>query len=191
MYHSTQDQRSMRSREMLYEGLAKLIQQKNFSAITVTDLVTAANVGRTTFYRNFDQIEDVLWMRCDQVVEGLINYLLEYRQTHPNEPTTTVLKPILHYFYQHSELIELLIKAKRVYIFEEILLSRFEPFKGMFKAFYRMEEDYVDYMMVARIGGLTKVLLHWIETGKKQTPDQLAEKLSTISSDMVALNRLL
>jgi AcrR family transcriptional regulator len=191
MYHIKDDQRSIRSSEMIYEGLAKLMRDKDFAAITVTDLVDAAAVGRTTFYRNFDEIEDVLWMRCDQVVEGLIGYLQTYRQKHPDEPRTTILKPFLRYFYLHSELLELLMKAKRIHIFEEALLTRFKPFKSMFGAYYGIEEDYVDYVMAMRIGGVTNILTHWIKIGKKQAPDDLAEKLGAITSQMVALEQLL
>ena len=191
MYHIKDDQRSIRSSEMIYEGLAKLVRDKDFAAITVTDLVDAAAVGRTTFYRNFDEIEDVLWMRCDQVVEGLIGYLQTYRQKYPDEPRTTILKPFLRYFYLHSELLELLMKAKRIHIFEEALLILFEPFKSMFGAYYGTEEDYVDYVMAMRIGGVTNILTHWIKTGKKQAPDDLADKLGAITTNMVALEQLL
>ena len=191
MYHIKDDQRSIRSSEMIYEGLAKLIRDKDFAAITVTDLVDAAAVGRTTFYRNFDEIEDVLWMRCDQVVDGLIGYLQTYRQKHLDEARTTILKPFLRYFYLHSELLELLMKAKRIHIFEEALLTRFESFKSMFGAYYGIEEDYVDYVMAMRIGGVTNILTHWIKTGKKQAPDDLADKLGAITSQMVALEQLL
>ncbi|MCA9913740.1 MAG: hypothetical protein KC496_10345, partial [Anaerolineae bacterium] len=98
-------------------------------------------------YRNFDEIDDVLRMRCDQVIEGLLGYLQTYRQEHPEEPRTTILKPFLRYFYLHSEFLELLMKAKRIHIFEDALINRFEPFKPMFSAFYGIEEDYVDYVM--------------------------------------------
>ena len=111
------------------------MREKDFAAITVTDLVDAAAVGRTTFYRNFDEIEDVLRMRCDQVVDGLIDYLQEYRQEHPDEARTTILKPVLRYFYLHSELVELLMNAKRIHIFEESFHTRFEPFKSMLGAY--------------------------------------------------------
>lgn len=191
MYHSKPDQRSVRSRQMIYDGLVKLIDEKNFASITVTDLVKAAKVGRTTFYRNFEEIEDVLWMRCDQVVEGFITYLLDYRLNHPSEPVTNMLKPVLHYFYQHSEMIEMLMKARRVHIFEEIFRSRVEPFKPMFLAYFGIDEDYVDYLLVMRIGAITKILTHWIATGKKQTPDELADKLGAISHDMSAFKQFL
>lgn len=191
MYHIKDDQRSIRSSEMIYRGLVTLMGEKVFATITVSDLVDVAKVGRTTFYRNFDEIEDVLRMRCDQVVEGLLSYLQAYRQKHIDESPTTILKPVLRYFYLHSKLVELLMKAKRIYIFEEAMLNRFEPFKSMFGAFYGVEDDYVDYVMAVRISGVTNILIHWIETGKKQAPDELAEKLGAIFSNMVALEQLL
>jgi hypothetical protein len=61
----------------------------------------------------------------------------------------------------------------------------------MFGAFYGVEEVYVDYILAMRIGGLTNVLIHWIETGKKQAPDELADKLGALISTMVALEQLL
>jgi AcrR family transcriptional regulator len=191
MYHIKDDQRSIRSGEMIYEGLVKLMREKEFAAITVTDLIDAANVGRTTFYRNFDELEDVLWMRCDQVASGLVEYLRAYRQGQQAESRSTILKPVLRYFYLHSELIELLMKARRIHIFEEAMLSRFRPFKAVIGAFYGLEGDYVDYVVALRIGGITNILTHWIETGKKQAPDELADRLGVIVSNMGALEQLL
>ena len=191
MYHIKDDQRSIRSGEMIYEGLVALMGEKDFATITVSDLVDAAKVGRTTFYRNFDEIEDVLRMRSDQVIEGFLGYLQTYRQQHIDESPTTILKPVLRYFYLHSELVELLMKAKRIYIFEEAMLNRFEPFKSIVGAFYGVEKNYVDYVMAVRIGGVTNILIHWIETGKKQSPDELADKLGAIFGNMVALEQLL
>jgi AcrR family transcriptional regulator len=191
MYHIKDDQRSIRSGELIYTGLVELMREKDFAAITVTDLVEAASVGRTTFYRNFDEIEDVLRMRCDQVVEGLLVYLQAYRQKHWDESRTTILKPVLRYFYLHSELVELLMNAKRIHLFEEAFRSLFEPFKSTLGTFYGVEEDYVNYVLALRIGGVTNILVHWIETGKKQAPDELADKLGAIIGNMGALEELL
>ena len=74
MYHIKNDQRAIRSSQLLYEALANLMREKSFDTITVTDLVETAQVGRTTFYRNFDSIEDILHMRCDQVFDEMIDY---------------------------------------------------------------------------------------------------------------------
>lgn len=191
MYHIKEDQRAIRSSEMIYDGLASLMREQPFDSISVTDVVEAAQVGRATFYRNFDDIEDVLRMRCDQVADNFVEYLQEYRQNHQDEPRTRILKPILLYFYSHSELVELLIQAKRIHIFEEAIYNHFQPYKPMFGEYFGIEEEYVEYVMAMRIGSITKVLTHWIETGKKQAPDELADRLGAIVGHMIAIEQLL
>lgn len=190
MYHVKDDYRAIRSTKMIYEGLVQLIPQKEFATITVTDLVNAAKVGRTTFYRNFDTIEDVLKLRCDQIADGLIVYLVKFRQSEDRASQTALLKPILRYFQMNSEIIELLIKAERMHIFEEAILKRFEPFKPYFGQFFQIEEEYVDYIMAIRVGSVSKVLTHWVSTGKKQNPDELANKLGVLVNNTIALEKL-
>lgn len=190
MYHIKEDQRAIRSSKMIYDGLAKLMAEKEFATITVTDLVEAAHVGRTTFYRCFDEIEDVLRMRCDQVVEEMVKYLQTYRQAHSDESPAATLKPVLRYFYLNSELVELLMKAKRIHIFEDAFCDHVAPFRTMFAEFYGIEETYVDYVVTMRIGGVTNILVHWIATGKKQAPDDLADTLASIAMNVVALEQL-
>jgi hypothetical protein len=63
--------------------------------------------------------------------------------------------------------------------------------RAVIGAFYGLEGDYVDYIVALRIGGTTNVLTHWIETGKKRAPDELAERLRVIVSNIGALEQLL
>jgi AcrR family transcriptional regulator len=191
MYHIKNDQRAIRSAEMIYAGLAALIRSKPFTAITVKEVVEAAQVGRTTFYRNFDDIEDVLRMRCDQVFDGLVAYLHDYRGGQRQASGIKLLKPVLRYFAVHSELIELLMLADRVDIVQESFRKVVEPFKRMFISVYNVEAAYVDYIFAMRIGGITNVLTLWIQTGKQQTSDDLADKLGAMVENIVTLDQFL
>jgi AcrR family transcriptional regulator len=191
MYHIKEDQRSIRSSEMIYAGLAALMRERDFATITVTDLVEAAQVGRATFYRHFDEVIDVLRLRSDQVFDGLVDYLQEYRHYQTPESGVQLLKPVLRYFYLHSELIELLMQAKRVDIAEESFRRIMAPAIGVFRAMYDVEGDIVDYLFAMRIGGIIAILVHWIETGKKQAPDALADDLIRMMGTVVPLDRLL
>ncbi|MEO0565831.1 MAG: TetR-like C-terminal domain-containing protein [Chloroflexota bacterium] len=191
MYRINDDQRAIRSGEMLYDGLAKLIREKPLDEITVTDLVQAAQVGRATFYRNFDYIEDVLRLRCDQVCEGLVAYYINYVMEYGTEARPPLLQPMLRYFDTHSDMIELLMLADRLDIFSTSFRRVFDPFRARFAERFGVEEEYADYAMAIRIGFITSVLVHWIETGKQQEPDELAEKLSGMITNMVLREQLL
>ncbi len=54
------DRRTQRTRQLIQGALFSLIQEKGFETLSVQDIVDRANVGRMTFYRHFDNMEDLL-----------------------------------------------------------------------------------------------------------------------------------
>jgi len=191
MYHIKNDQRAIRSSQILYDALASLMREKPYDTIRVTDLVEEAQVGRTTFYRNFDAIEDVLRMRCDQVFDGLIAYVKSYLQQHPHEVNMMQIKPTLRYFYLHSDIVELLMQAKRIDIIHDAFHRCMEPFKEQIIAHQGVSEAYVDYALAIRVGVTVNVLIHWIETDKQQAPDDLANTLRMMMSKVMTMGQLM
>lgn len=191
MYHIKDDQRAIRSAEMLYDGLIKLMQEMPFNAIKIKDLVEVSHVGRTTFYRHFDEIEDILRLRSDQVFDDMIQYVIAYIQENGNESRVMLLKPVLRYFYLHSKIIELLLQADRL----DIAMSSFHravmPYKLRALHYLGIDETYVEYNITIRIGIIMNILVQWIETGKQEPPDELADTLSVMIKDMVTLDQLL
>ena len=61
---------------MIADALFSLMKRKPFQQITVTEICEEANLGRKTFYRNFDLREDVIdfWLdlRCEECREVLL-----------------------------------------------------------------------------------------------------------------------
>ena len=52
-----QDRRSQRTRHLLSAAFVELLREKGYSAITVSDIIERANVGRSTFYSHFHDKE--------------------------------------------------------------------------------------------------------------------------------------
>ena len=125
MYHIRKDKRSMESSGYLYDALASWMGEKQFEAITVTEVVTRAKLGRATFYRNFSSLDDILRWQCDEAFRGLYVYLLEYYRLNNSVADTfrvPFLKPFLRYWYIHSRIMELLIQANRLDIAHDSFL---------------------------------------------------------------------
>lgn len=190
MYHIQNDQRAIRSSEMLYDGLSSLLREKPLVEISVSELVERANVGRATFYRHFDTIEDILRMRCDQVFNGFLEYVKAYR-SEPPAPRTALLKLLLRYFYLHSDIIESLLLAERVDIVHEAWRILFETYKSQLTAHIGIPEEFAAYAIAVRTCALTGILVHWVENGKRHPPDELAEMLGKIMGQTVTLDQLL
>ena len=191
MYHIKNDQRAIRSSKMLYEALAKLMRVQPYNTITVTHLVEAAQLGRTTFYRNFDEIEDILRMRCDQVFDELMAYFIAYRQEGGILEPGRLLKPMLRYFYLHSDIIDLLLRAKRMDILQDAFRERSQGLQALAAQQLQVPDEYIAYSTEMRINLMIAILAHWVKTGKKQAPDELADNLKKMVNNMITIDQLL
>ena len=190
MYHIKKDQRSRRSAVAIYDALVTLIGEQSFDSIKVSELVEQAQVGRATFYRNFDVIEDVLRWKCDQVVVELLRYIVEYRRSQQGSAFLSVLKPVLRFFYLHSGVVELLLAAKRIDILQQALQTKVEATQPAL-ALNDIPSEYLAYMPVIRSTVAVQILAHWVQGGKKEAPDELADGLTHMIRQMHGLGALL
>lgn len=65
------DRRSQRTRHLLSEALVELIREKGYNAITVSDIIERANVGRSTFYVHYRDKDDLFVGELDRVIDVL------------------------------------------------------------------------------------------------------------------------
>lgn len=65
------DRRIARTRQMLWEALIALIQEKDYAEITIQDIADRANVNRVTFYLHYRDKQDLL----EKSVEVIFNEL--------------------------------------------------------------------------------------------------------------------
>lgn len=180
MYRIKDDQRTIRSCQLIYDALATLSREKPFSKITVTDLVETAQVGRTTFYRCFDEIDDVLRMRCNQVFDELAAYMSAYRLEDRQPDNLAMLKPLLRYFYLNSDIIDLLLRAHKIDILQETFHERIAFLQPIVAEQYQVTEAYFAYIVKIRITVMCTIVAHWVETGKREAPDELADTLKAL-----------
>jgi AcrR family transcriptional regulator len=61
------DRRSRRSRRLIVDALLALMLEKRYDRITVQEIIDRADVGRTTFYAQFRNKEDVLESELERV----------------------------------------------------------------------------------------------------------------------------
>ena len=69
------DRRSQRTRQLLSDALVELIQEKDYGAITVSDIIERANVGRSTFYAHYRDKDDLFVGEMDRVIEVLSQHI--------------------------------------------------------------------------------------------------------------------
>ena len=73
MAKKTVDRRSARTRAMLQDAHISLILKKGYEAITIKDICTAANVGRSTFYAHYTSKDDLKRSGLDNLRKLLVD----------------------------------------------------------------------------------------------------------------------
>lgn len=75
-----QDRRSQRTRHLLSEAFVALLREKGYSAITVSDIIDRANIGRSTFYSHYRDKDDLFVNELDRVIEVLSHRIPEQEE---------------------------------------------------------------------------------------------------------------
>ena len=82
MYHIKNDKRAYASVELICSSLLELLETTPFEQITISDIQRMSTVSRSTFYRNFDRIEDVLMLLCDRNFDAAFKRAEEIGRAH-------------------------------------------------------------------------------------------------------------
>lgn len=171
MYHISKDKRAAQSSALIYEGLLECIKKKPFDQITVSDLQKASGVARTTFYRAFDNISDVLYWKCDTCFYEVLGNDMPGQFS--NE-----LDLALHYFrywMEHSDILELLMQINRQDIIYACHMKNAELLRQRFGELPGIDKQHGNYFIAVRTGFTISVLTAWLNMGRKESAEELVE----------------
>ena len=67
MYGDHMDRRIRKTREAIFSAFCSLLSKKQFDDITVAEIISAADVGRATFYAHFETKDYLLKELCEEL----------------------------------------------------------------------------------------------------------------------------
>ena len=152
--------------------MTELLKDKPFSHVTVTDVVNKAGVARASFYRNFSSTSDVLDEIIDDVILEFSDKVLPVISSRDDDLWREFL---LEYIERVRMSGDVFINALAMN-----LPDIFSRFNGRIQAYEKaMTYDSIPgkYRIAAKLGVLSSVLRHWIDTGMEESPEELTDYL--------------
>ena len=169
MFHVKQEKRALASANLIYEGLCQCMTQIEFEQITIQDIQTASTVSRSTFYRHFDSLTDVLYWRCNQLFQQLFADFQPLTAEDPYHFT----RLLLQYWTTHTQILEQLLQIQRADLFYRCHMDNLHLFQQATTTPDTLPAQYQDYFMALRTGILLGILTIWLKNGKKESVDEL------------------
>ena len=155
MYHIKADKRAEKSVELICTGLLDCLEQKEFSQISISDIQRTSTVSRSTFYRNFDSLDDVLALLCDRGFDEILR-----------SGSDAVNLAAFHYWYAHGRLLEAILSSGKTAVFTDSL-RRCIAQAGHASALFADAARF-DYFASTVAPVMLGILAAWIGRGKRR-----------------------
>ena len=163
------DRRRQRTRHLLSQAFVELLREKGYNAITVSDIIDRANIGRSTFYSHYRDKDDLFVNELDRVIEALSHQIPEQEEM-PFFPSLGLFRHVGEQYELYKALlwtpgIDLLIKHM-----QKSLSHRIE--QGFQKSQMKSE---VPIPIIANFiaGSFLTLLKWWLENKMVYSPEKM------------------
>lgn len=160
MYHIKQDKRAQASVELICEGLKQCLKEKSFKNVTISDIQRVSGVSRSTFYRNFDRIEDVLALMCDRVFQEA--FAAGY---------ANISEAVFRTWFRHADMIETIVGIDRGDMLYASLRRCADRLRSSLPGFG--DAALFDYLVSIIASSMMGIMVTWVERGRRESEEEL------------------
>ncbi|MFD0674444.1 TetR/AcrR family transcriptional regulator [Cohnella sp. GCM10027633] len=183
------DRRQARTKQLLRSALMALIEEKGAEGITVTDITTRADVNRGTFYLHYRDAQDML--------EQLKTEMLDTLSALFSDIDVYEVKEYAEKDVPYPKMVRLIEELQRNGDFMKVMfgpkgdLSFGLRMKGLIMKHIwskislrqpNLEQFLVpaEYLLAYTVSANLGVLTHWMETGMREAPSEVARFIARI-----------
>ena len=151
------------------EALSKsFLQKKEYSKITIQDIVDNANVSRMAFYRNFNDKSEIIEYYLDKINDDFIaNTKIDYNKNTLSEYFSILIKHLVN----HKEIGLILVQAN-LFDYKRAEFDRVLSIKA------KNKQEIFNYYFLS--GGMCNIYYYWLTNGCKENTEELISIFTNI-----------
>lgn len=175
-----EDKRVRRTKKLLRQALTRLMQQKEFKSITVTDIVREADINRGTFYAHYRDVYDLRERIEGEMIADFRTMIagLQPSQTASLQP---VLSRAVDYLEENREIVTALTQDSMVEGFGKKLIGILEECRLEGLPYRSVEDVYVArFIAIGVVGMLEKWITEPQPIPKKEMTALMARVLEPL-----------
>lgn len=176
------DRRKRKTREAIFTAFVALLAKKDFSQITVGEIIEKADVGRATFYSHFETKEFLMKEFCEDLFCHIFDRMEEGEEEHRHifdcDMSGSVFLHLLNHLQKNDNHILELLTSRNNELFmgyfkrnlEELVVSQLPLF------IHRKDERLPDSFWLNHIvSTFVETVRWWADHGRKESPETIVE----------------
>ena len=178
--YSTQNPIAKQSQQWLVTALLDLMNDKNYTSISIKEISKKADLDRSTFYRNFNSKEELLNYHLDSLMQEYIDELQQLKDFD--------MKNVCKVFFKFCNKNVNFIISLRKNGLSNLLLEAFNVrlpiihklFRNKFP--YKVSEVNLEFVLAFNAGGMWNLLMKLIDNNSVKNFDDLTVIYEEISN---------
>ncbi|EKQ56188.1 MULTISPECIES: TetR-like C-terminal domain-containing protein [unclassified Clostridium] len=160
----------------IQQTLLDLLENKDFSKITVREICTSAHINRSTFYSHYLDAYDLIDKTELNMHKKLVSLYVGTGISKTNFLSTKYITIFLNFIYEYRNFYRVRLQTRKSFPieqgFEPLLSEIVKPYcqKKGFKS-----EDEMMYFFVYLQAGFTMMIKRWVDNDFNESPEELSE----------------
>lgn len=182
-----EDRRILRTRKALNQAMAELVKEKGYESVTVEDITTRANLGRTTFYLHYKDKEDLLLENLESQLSKLVSDITQ----HPlifwlRENENSLINTIFKSVKENSDIFTIVAQeqSNRVYdhfrnIIRRIAQQMIDENPWAQRKVQKLNIP-IDFVIEYFSGAIWASIVWWARNGFYETSEEMSKSFRTL-----------
>lgn len=184
------DRRQRKTREAIFAAFTKLLSEKSFSQITVSDIIQRADIGRATFYAHFETKDFLLKELCEELFCHIFDTTGADKHEHRHIFACDTSGSVFQHLFEHlqrndNQILDLLSSENNELFLRyfktgllQLVESQLDHFSAR-KASILPRDFYINHKAAAFV----ETVRWWIENKMEQSPEEITEYFLAVAGD--------
>lgn len=157
---------------------AKLLREKSYLDITVSDIVNEAGVARVSFYRNYGSIADVFDDIAGEAFSEITNEIMPVLEGKDKRKWKELLYNMFYHFPKHHSL-NLEKRQENINLLFSRMMLKLQETEAL-KSPENLGEKYLSF---GKLGLIVNIIKKWMADGQKEEPEDMVNFIMTFITE--------
>lgn len=182
------DRRVKYTKMVLEDSFIKLLEKKDISQITITEICENADINRATFYAHYSDQNDLLKKIEYKLLDNINAHLAKLDQKNNKVSAVLIAEKIFEYIQENARLCRLLLSERGDFTFQkQIMTLVYDKIITEITDNNKITKEDAEYVYSFTITGCVGFVQKWLDDDMKKSPRYMAETVIKLTLGLISL----